>query len=104
MPEMDGYEATEYIRNNINKTIPIVAMSAHAMAGEKEKCLGFGMNDYLSKPFDPCGSLFTDQNVHGCGHHDKPTIYQCEITTFYGLFLWSTAANSQYPLLSSILH
>jgi CheY-like chemotaxis protein len=50
MPEMDGYTATQYIRKNINRDIPIIAMTAHAMIGEKEKCLHLGMNDYVSKP------------------------------------------------------
>lgn len=50
MPEMDGYSATQFIRKNINRDIPIIAMTAHAMMGEKEKCLHLGMNDYVSKP------------------------------------------------------
>jgi hypothetical protein len=52
MPEMDGYEATRYIRNVLNDNIPIIAFTAHAMSGEKDKCLALGMNDYISKPFD----------------------------------------------------
>ena len=52
MPEMDGYEATKYIRNEMNLSIPIIAMTASALKGEKSKCIEIGMNDYLSKPFD----------------------------------------------------
>ncbi|HYH15753.1 MAG TPA: ATP-binding protein, partial [Flavisolibacter sp.] len=50
MPEMDGYTATQIIRNDLNIEVPIVAMTAHAMPGEKERCLSYGMNDYISKP------------------------------------------------------
>ncbi len=54
MPEMDGYETTEHIRRNeLTKHIPIIAMSAHALKGEAERCIRIGMNDYISKPFSP---------------------------------------------------
>ncbi len=54
MPEMDGYETTQYIRNNFGinkKNVPIIALTAAAIKGEKEKCINVGMNDYISKPF-----------------------------------------------------
>jgi PAS domain S-box-containing protein len=54
MPEMDGYAATEAIRADSSfNALPIVAMTAHAMAEERERCLASGMNDHVSKPIDP---------------------------------------------------
>lgn len=55
MPEMDGYQATKYIRKELTgvvSDIPIIAITAHALSGESEKCISIGMNDYISKPFD----------------------------------------------------
>ena len=54
MPLMDGFSATKRIREHVKwKDLPIIAMTAHATASDKEKCLSAGMNDYISKPIDP---------------------------------------------------
>lgn len=53
MPIMDGFEATEQIRNELNSKVPIIGLSANALNGERERSLEKGMNEYVSKPFQP---------------------------------------------------
>ena len=57
MPEMDGLEATRRIRDKesrvMNHNVPVIAMTAHAMQGDKDLCIKAGMNDYTSKPVQP---------------------------------------------------
>jgi CheY-like chemotaxis protein len=60
MPEMDGFEATAAIREREQSTgsrVPIVALTAHAMEGDRQRCLDADMDGYVSKPIDP-GELF----------------------------------------------
>ena len=52
MPGMDGYQLAEHIRNDLSLAVPIIAMSAHALAGERMKCLSYGMDEYLPKPIE----------------------------------------------------
>ena len=54
MPEMDGYTASKIIRESYNSSkLPIIAMTAHSLQADREKCLNSGMNDFLSKPVNP---------------------------------------------------
>lgn len=66
MPVLDGYKATKLIRHSqskvLNKDIPIIAMTANAMQGDREKCLASGMNDFISKPVESNKILSALQN------------------------------------------
>ncbi|MBF0383223.1 MAG: response regulator [Magnetococcales bacterium] len=54
MPEMDGYQATIIIRSQISsEKLPIIAMTAHALSSDRERCLHVGMDDHISKPIEP---------------------------------------------------
>jgi CheY-like chemotaxis protein len=52
MPEMNGFEATDYIRNTMNSNIPIIALTADVTTVDLAKCKAVGMNDYIAKPID----------------------------------------------------
>jgi signal transduction histidine kinase/CheY-like chemotaxis protein len=70
MPELDGYEATRRIRSaEHGRHVPIIAMTAHSMAGDRERCLDAGMDDYVSKPVRPdeLAAVMTHQ-LSGRGH------------------------------------
>jgi CheY-like chemotaxis protein len=53
MPIMDGFEATEHIREVLKSKVPIIGLSANALNGERERSLEKGMDEYVSKPFKP---------------------------------------------------
>ena len=74
MPEMDGLEATAMIREQermgklerlLSRHIPIVAMTAHAMVGDRERCLAAGMDDYVAKPINARDMFAAIERVMG---------------------------------------
>lgn len=58
MPVKDGIEATKYVRENLDKSTPIIALTANAYKHEEERCLAVGMNDFISKPFEEDKFIF----------------------------------------------
>jgi signal transduction histidine kinase/CheY-like chemotaxis protein len=80
MPEMDGFEATKRIRESEQgkeRHIPVIAMTANAMAGDRDACLQAGMDDYIAKPFNPSDlvSVIEKWTLHHTpeGAQDKPS-------------------------------
>jgi PAS domain S-box-containing protein len=70
MPEMDGFEATTALRRRETGTgrrLPVVAMTAHAMKGDRERCLAAGMDDYVSKPVHPSQLLRVLESLTSAG-------------------------------------
>lgn len=57
MPQMDGNEATKRIRGELHLTLPIIALTAGALVSERERSLKAGMNDFLTKPFEPAALI-----------------------------------------------
>ncbi len=79
MPVMDGFEATRRLRQNPRFTeLPIVAMTAHALASERDNCLAVGMNDHVTKPIDP-DTLFRALE-RWCGRGTRPSAAQGPVT------------------------
>ncbi len=97
MPEMDGYQASEAIRKldagSRYAVIPIVAMTANAMKGDREKCLNAGMSDYLTKPIDPdelLSMLIKWIKPKSAPRQEEPSVSpHAEIPETSGLPIWN---------------
>ncbi len=81
MPEMNGFEATAYIRNKMNSNIPIIALTADVTTVDLEKCKAVGMNDYIAKPVDErllyskiIGLVKKSLPVNSNGHNVNPRL------------------------------
>ncbi|MBF0449808.1 MAG: response regulator [Candidatus Magnetomorum sp.] len=72
LPEIDGYELTQTIRQSGRVSLPVIALTACAMKGDREKCLAAGMNDYLPKPFEPDDLLSIYHKWKGSVQPDSP--------------------------------
>ncbi|GAB2842514.1 hypothetical protein GCM10027277_07130 [Pseudoduganella ginsengisoli] len=90
MPDMDGYHVTERIRAMPGRAqVPIIAITAHAVAGYRDYCLSRGMNDYVAKPIDPA-ALYAVLQAHcrpGHEHHADAPVLRLELPPMPGLDL-----------------
>ncbi|HXU26789.1 MAG TPA: ATP-binding protein, partial [Bacteroidia bacterium] len=96
MPEMNGFEATEYIRNTMNSKIPIIALTADVTTVDLAKCRAVGMNDYISKPVDD--KLLYSKVI---GFVKKPSLEETKKNTGNS---YSQSENLKYVNLSYLSH
>ncbi|MCD9856642.1 ATP-binding protein [Epilithonimonas sp. JDS] len=82
MPQMDGYVATQTIRDELKLNTPIIAMTAHALAGERERCMSRGMNEYISKPIKE-EELFKLISSFGLKENGKTEVKTTETVSHY---------------------
>ena len=102
MPEMDGVTATKKIRATYGDSLPIVAMTAHVMENEKQKCLVAGMNDYLTKPINEVLLYNTIKRLL-----PNPAEHKKEVTvskSYIGYTYISEVCNNQPEQINTILN
>jgi len=84
MPVQDGYQTTDYIRRKMESAIPIIAMTAHSLAGEQDRCFSAGMDGYVPKPFKQHELLQAITSAlkkeRPKAHHPKADLSQIEET------------------------
>jgi len=94
MPVMGGFEATRRIRKDGRfKDLPIIAMTAHAMAGDREETLEAGMNDHVTKPINPDDLFSTLVRWHSC----PKTVFRenLKMSSFWEIVVLPQATKSQ---------
>jgi CheY-like chemotaxis protein len=96
MPDMDGYTTSDELRRRYKVEVPIIAMTAHAMPGERDKCLAHGMNDYISKPFSE-EELISKLNLHIGKHREA------ESKEYLNLTYLKSIPGSDQPFVEQIL-
>ena len=89
LPDMNGYDTTKVIRNDLKIQQPIIALTAHALAGEREKCIGAGMNEYLTKPVNT-RQLFEKISTLLAGSVEQPAPVKDSEPTIHSQKLFST--------------
>jgi PAS domain S-box-containing protein len=109
MPEMNGFDATEYIRNTLKLTIPIIALTADVTTVDLEKCKAVGMNDYLAKPIDErilyskIVSLIKKNNVSNDDNFTKPIVAEIEQIKYIDLVYLNQRTKSNPILMAEMI-
>lgn len=102
MPVMDGYTTARMIRNEMQSDIPIIAMTAHVLPGEKERCLSNGMNDYISKPLNEEDLLTLIKTyVSPANYSEKPAINKFQ---YVNLPYLSRTYSDNQSFINEVLH
>jgi PAS domain S-box-containing protein len=111
MPELDGYQTTTIIRRELKLHLPIIAMTAHSIVGEKEKCISVGMNEFISKPFnqkdlfDKISALIPgDKNISEVPNMTRPLREIPEINLNYLYELSNGNTEFEKEMISLFIH